>query len=433
MIAAFYAAARAGEPPRFRLLAGLSPGGRRSLAALGGPVLLAALSLLLYQPYAYWYGQGYNAVDLWQGARTPLIDYFTHWGLFLFVIVAWMAAETIDWMAVTPVSALRRLEPYRQLIWGGLILLISLILALGLRLPGMEDLPFGKGIQVAWLALPLAAWAGILLLRPGIDDARRAALFLVGTGLALTLVVEVIVLRGDIGRMNTVFKFYLQVWTLFAVCAAAAGGWLLNDLPRWAPSLRSAWLAVLTMLVAAAALYPLTGAVSKVKDRIAETAPRTLDGMAYMQYATYHDQGGPMDLSQDYRAIRWMQANVSGSPVIVEGNTPEYRWGSRFTINTGLPGVVGWNWHQRQQRGTIVPADWVTDRIGEVAQFYLTSESEEARAFLRKYDAAYIVVGQLERAYYPGPGLEKFPALEGVLWRLAYQDLGTAIYEVIRE
>ena len=66
-------------------------------------------------------------------------------------------------------------------------------------------------------------------------------LFMVGTGMVLTLVVELVVLHGDIGRMNTVFKFYLQVWTLFAVSAAAALGWLLGPLRRWQPGWRCTW------------------------------------------------------------------------------------------------------------------------------------------------------------------------------------------------
>jgi uncharacterized membrane protein len=41
--------------------------------------------------------------------------------------------------------------------------------------------------------------------------------------------------------MNTVFKFYLQVWTLFAVCAAASFGWLLMALRDWTPNWRLAW------------------------------------------------------------------------------------------------------------------------------------------------------------------------------------------------
>ncbi len=93
-------------------------------------------------------------------------------------------------------------------------------------LPPDIKLPLGIGVHVIWLVLPLAVWAGVLLLRPGISDAKRFTFFLVGTGLVLTLMVEVIVVSGDIGRMNTVFKFYLHVWSLFSVSSAAIIIWM---------------------------------------------------------------------------------------------------------------------------------------------------------------------------------------------------------------
>jgi uncharacterized membrane protein len=49
---------------------------------------------------------------------------------------------------------------------------------------------------------------------------------------------------------------------------------------------------------------------------------------------------------------------------------------------------------------------------------------------LRKYDVRYIIVGQLERNHYPGPGLEKFSQANGSLWREVYRDGETVIYEV---
>jgi YYY domain-containing protein len=407
---------------------------RRALYMLAGGAALVILSQLLYQPYGAWYGQGYSQVQLWRGLRTPLGQYLTHWGFFLFILVSWMIYETIDWMAATPLSALRKLQPCRGLILSVAALLGVLILALGANLypeglPAEVKLPLGMGVHVIWLALPLAVWAGILLLRPDLPDAKHFVLFLTGTGLLLTLMVEIVAVTGDIGRMNTVFKFYLHTWTLFAVASAAAVGWLWKALPQWSFRWRIAWQLALMVFVAATALYPFTATIAKIGDRMAADAPHSLDGMTYMPFAEYADEGVTMDLSQDYAAIRWLQENVSGSPVIVEANTVEYHWGTRITIYTGLPGVVGWNWHQRQQRSLASDA-WVWDRVKGIDDFYQTTDVQSAANFLRKYAVQYIILGQLERAKYAGPGLDKFPAQEGVLWREVFRVSDTVIYRV---
>jgi uncharacterized membrane protein len=97
-----------------------------------------------------------------------------------------------------------------------------LIVLAAVLLLGIAALTLVLKVAIAWLVLPLAAWAGVLLLRPGQLDVKRFVLFLVGAGLTLTLVVEIVVFVGDVGRMNTVFKLYLEVWTLFAISAAAS-------------------------------------------------------------------------------------------------------------------------------------------------------------------------------------------------------------------
>jgi uncharacterized membrane protein len=169
--------------------------------------------------------------------------------------------------------------------------------------------------------------------------------------------------------------------------------------------------------------------MDKTSDRMSILAPRTLDGMEYMKTAHYSDFDKEMDLSHDYRAIRWMQDNIKGSPVIVEANIPEYRWGTRFTIYTGLPGVVGWNWHQRQQRA-VVNSDWVQQRVDQVVQFYNSLEGNQVREFLQKYAVKYIIVGQLERAAYSAEGIAKFQEWNGELWDEVYRDGETVIYQV---
>jgi uncharacterized membrane protein len=136
-----------------------------------------------------------------------------------------------------------------------------------------------------------------------------------------------------------------------------------------------------------------------------------------------------MDLSQDYDAIRWVQDNIKGTPTIVEANLPEYRWGNRYTVYTGLPGVVGWNWHQRQQRA-INPSEWVTERVEDIGNFYTNPDPENAISFINKYNVEYLIVGQHEKAIYPESGLEKFISQNNILWTVVFQSEDTVIYKV---
>lgn len=391
--------------------------------ALGAAGLLYVLGSLFYLPFSHWFGQAYNSVSFWNASRTPFSSYFTQWGFFLFIITTWLFWETREWMAATPISHLKRLRPYVLLIEIALAALIALFIFF-----------IVEGAVIGFLALPLAFWAAILILRPDQPDSKRFVLFLTGTALTITMAVEFIALVGDIGRMNTIFKLYLQAWMMFAVSAAAAFGWLLPVFSQWKLKWRAIYQGGVYVLLGCTFMFTLTASTDKVSDRMNPNAPLSLDGMEFMAH-TQHWDGQTMELAEDYRAIRWMQDNIEGSPVIVEANCTEYRWCTRFTIYTGLPGVVGWNWHQRQQRGIFAPQ--VQERVNEVGMFYTSLNVNTALEFIRKYDVQYIVVGQLERNVYPIPpdmpdadGLAKFAQYAGQYWDVVYQDLNTTIYQV---
>ena len=235
-----------------QLANGLPDSIKRILITLLAIIILGISAFLLYQPYANWYVQGYTSIAFWKGSHTPFWSYLTHWGVFLFIIIAWMLWETREWMAHTPLVELRKLSLYRGLIAVGVLLVFIWIVALQII-----------GISIAWMVILMMIWTGILLFRPGSSDANKAVLVMIGSGLALTLMVEIIVLVGDIGRMNTVFKFYLQVWTLLGLSAAAVFGWTLKSITQWTPRWQFAWKATVIVLVAAAVFVPLIGNNSK--------------------------------------------------------------------------------------------------------------------------------------------------------------------------
>jgi YYY domain-containing protein len=379
------------------------------LAMVGQVALLVGIAVAMYYPFRHWFGTSYSSFEVWKGARTPLDDYLTVHGLFLFILVTFLFWESRDWLkskwtvlSSHPLGEWFARNNAWKLIYVGAVFAVLIVLWRG-------------QYQVLVLALPLLAWIGFLLARQGQSLPKRIVLMALGVGIAITAVVEVVVLQGDVGRSNTVFNFYLQVWALFSVAASATLVELMPILRRWSVRWRRVWWAALFLLVLAAAMYPLIATGLKMADRWPDVAhpPRSLDGMAYMlgdgatQPAVYNDENRKLNLASDYAGIRWMQEHVIGTPTIVEGYTAEYRWGGRYSIYTGLPTVVGWNWHVRQQN-TVLPEVLVEKRIEEVNNFYNTPDPTAALEFLRRYQVEYIVVGDLERAYYSANGLAKF-------------------------
>jgi uncharacterized membrane protein len=258
---------------------------------------------------------------------------------------------------------------------------------------------------------------------------------LAGLALALTLGVEVVVLGGDIGRQNTVFKFYMQAWLLFSVVGGVAFAYLVQASDEWSNTLRFVWYTPMMILFIIASMYPIMATRARSLDRMSFEVPLTLNGMDWMPFATYSvvDNGAYISLAGDYAMIRWLQENVQGSPVIIEGREAysEYRWNARIAINTGLPSVLGWNFHQRQQRTFAPLPEFVQQREHNIKYFYNTGSSAEAVRILYRYGVQYVIVGELERNVSTPDGIEKFAVMESLgLVTKVFEQENSQIYAV---
>ena len=371
--------------------------------------------------YDYWNIAGYSSVKPWNGQTTSIANYLTQWLLFIVIIFIWLIWETKLWLMDTPAQYLLILKENMWAVIG--IPLLSLIAILALWLVG--------GVKIAWIVIPLGIWIVLLLILKKNSLSKQIGLFLAGSALFLTLMVEVIVLNGDIERMNTVFKFYLQAWTLFSIASAVALGWLLSINHLWKIKWQKLFNTLMVILLFLSMLFPIIGTSAKIRDRMSIKAPHTLDGMKYMLSASYYDQDQEIDFDEDYQLIQWMQQNIEGTPNIVEAQIHEYYWGGRISIYTGLPTVLGWNWHQRQQRGVLQDAE-VWQRAADVENFYNSLDRAFIETFIEEYNIQYIVVGKLERAFYETYGIDKFSLWDGELWENVYQNGQTVLYKVIQ-
>ena len=289
---------------------------------------------------------------------------------------------------------------------------VSLALLAGLLLTALLS---GSGWGTVMFACVLLVLVGLVALRSLIyrNVETPSATFVAlacGTALAIVIGLDFVRVEGDIERMNSVFKFYIQVWVLLALAAAYFTWRMIGPSGSSRATLwnyRRIWMGGLAVLVLGAAVFTVLGSQDRLRDRFDINAvPLTLDGLAYASGTTYRDREGPIDLEADLEGVHWLRKHVEGSPVILEGNTPLYRWGGRVSIHTGLPSVIGWRWHQQQQRWGYLHQ--VDRRIRDVDRIYSTTDSSEAVDLLDRYGVKYIYVGQVERLYYPEPGISKF-------------------------
>ena len=75
----------------------------------------------------------------------------------------------------------------------------------------------------------------------------------------------------------------------------------------------------------------------------------------------------------------------------------------------------------------------VKARVQDVAKFYTTTDPTEAEAILHKYGVSLVILGEVERQYYPGPGLDKFDEMDGGTLELVYENPQTRTYRVVEE
>jgi uncharacterized membrane protein len=386
-------------------------------------IAVMGLSILYFRPYTEHYATAYSSVELWKGPLTPLTPYLLIHGIFLFAIASYLIAQ-LHRMGKRWFGVAARMSGMG---WAW-VLVGAMTAATATAMLAI------LGYVVVLVIVPLTVMAVVLLARPRLDPARRFLLLGVLLALALTFAVEVIVLKGDIGRMNTVFKFYLQVWLIFGIASAVMIGWMAQLMRRWSGDLRLAWILGLIAFVGAGLLYPAFATPAKINDRFDARLGPTWDSMQFMTVAHANEQGQDYAFRDEYDALIWMQDHIQGTPVVAESAAaPEYRsLRNRVTTYTGLPALIGYTYHQKQQR-SILPSAVLDRRIADANQIFTALDTTTAWQLIQRYDVGYVIVGYPERLYYPAAGLAKFDqmVIEGRL-RVAYKNPHVTLYEVTK-
>ena len=211
--------------------------------------------MLAFLPFHQNYEAFNTGIDAskWQ---TPIERFIGIHGLFLFIIATFLvynSRRTLgalarsflprSLMGVSPAAESMPEEAY--LPWLRRVWIAGFVLAVLLAVASYWTVVL---LLVFLLLTGTSAWG---LLRENNADRHFAAVpfALLGMGLAIAIGVDFIRIEGDIGRMNTMFKYYLEVWVLFSLVSAFML-WRMGSqgLFRWRWNwAKGAWLGVVAL------------------------------------------------------------------------------------------------------------------------------------------------------------------------------------------
>jgi len=379
---------------------------------------LIACAVLFYLPFYFSLQTEIKGFGLVDNIATRPFHFFVFWGLFLFVAISFILAEV--W------GVLKRKDFSRWDILAAILLPLLPLATWAVWTLTTEAGAFSileKFGHILPLLVVLSLILVVLTKRPrretnSADNRDKAPLFvmlLLFTGFLLLMGLELFYIRDPHGirRMNTMFKFYYQVWVFMAIASAFGLYWVAS---RWRPMAlvgklaRASWWVVCVVLIASSLLYPIAATISFIHH---ETYEPTLNGLAFLE------KWEP----SEYEAIEWLNREVDGAPVIVEASKDDGFESFRISSRTGLPTILGSPGKERLWRGSDI---LFRGRVEDIDRIYQNEDIGEVQKLLEKYGVTYVYVGAREREQYGGVVGERFAMFMDV----AFKNEGVTIFKV---
>lgn len=220
---------------------------------------------------------------------------------------------------------------------------------------------------------------------------KKADLFGVLLGisaLGLIVIPEIVYVRDiyekEYARSNTMFKLTYQAFTMFGILLGYA---MIRLWMEKKHVIRKVLTSAVFACFVGCCFYTATAVHAWFGQVWDPSQYQGLDATAYLETT----------FPEDAAAIRWLNDNVTGDPVVLEANGDSYSDYERVSAMTGLPTVLGWYVHEWLWRGD---TGALNERAQEVETIYTSTNQEEVKALLEKYQVEYIFVGAREREKY---------------------------------
>ena len=364
----------------------------RTNLSIKGLAAIVGLSLILYVQHYTRSMSGFGGIGVVH-VRTDLADIVEMFALFLFVLFSFFYVA------------------FRGRSFKGEMLILMTVLSIVVAAAA-----FLLDFQLILLLLPLLLVPLYCILKAQPKRETEFILLLVFVGALILLSCEVFFIKDSMPpRFNTVMRMYLAVWILWGIASAYGVFLVVNNTKG---KLKAVWVTLLLVLVIVCLIQPVGQTIGWANGKRTYFGLNrgTLDGVAYVN----------MIAPGDYEAIKWINKNIKGQPVMLEAPGGAYQFTSHISAMTGLPTVIGWVTHEVVWHNSW---DVVSGRPPGADTIYQTTDEGEATSLIGKYNIEYIYVGYIEKQKYGPEGLAKF-ASHPERYTPVYENQGVSIYKV---
>ena len=248
------------------------------LRAAAKSAFMFGAGYLAFLPFHLSYETFFTSVESTTNTTT-LWRFLAICGPFMFIVLTFFLRESRDLLAAASsrsAAAIRRVAGAASAgdegaaarpgssrgVWT-VVGVVALLVGAGLLLAAVFSGMAGSTTPFAAVLLALVCVMGVRWLFSWRPDAPHLVFTSVAIAAALAVVIglDLVRVEGDIDRMNSVFKFYIQVWVLLGVASAYLLWRLVREVRRGGLGWRSgAWAVGLVVLLLGASIYPVPSA-----------------------------------------------------------------------------------------------------------------------------------------------------------------------------
>ena len=198
---------------------------------------------------------------------------------------------------------------------------------------------------------------------------------------------------GDVygNRMNTVFKLHYPVWIFLSICSAySIYQWTKGSI-RTPKFFKYLYTLIACLMLICAFYYSPAAAMTKISES---------------NISGFRDSDSGLKESE-LSALKYAKSNIDINQGILE-SVGEWDGSGFISRNTGIANIVNWPGHQNQWRNSNPE---IYQRATDVEIIYSTTNIDQAKSLLYKYEIDFVYIGRQELNQYTNNQLVKFGSM----------------------